>query len=162
MIPRMLRKSSSFNLRKAGSSADGLQSMQDPGVNLHPSRASHRVPGPLCGHSTCPRTPDPQRNPFALTTDPVQSLSCDPAAMQHAPGSARVHQLSPQPGFVQSPSKSFLGGLWHSLSVLEGLHCTGGLSFLDVRAADVSPNIPLGKDSGGGGRDETRLSMNFP
>lgn len=60
-------------------------------------------------------------------------------------------------------AKSFVArmidlGLWHSLSVLEGLHRTEGLLFLDVSAA----HIPPGKDLGGGGRDEIRLSMNFP
>lgn len=64
-------------------------------------------------------------------------------------------------------AKSFSGrmtnlGLWHSLSVLEGSHCTGGRSFLDVRSADIPTNIPPGKDLEGGGRDEIRLSMNFP
>jgi len=53
-------------------------------------------------------------------------------------------------------------GLWHSMSILEVLHLAGGLSFLDVRAADIPPNIPSGKDLGGGGRNEIRLSMNFP
>lgn len=53
-------------------------------------------------------------------------------------------------------------GDWHRLSALEGPPRTGGLSFLDVGAADIPPNIPPGKGLGGGGRDEIRLSMNFP